>query len=414
MLIDSDREALMSTLQSVVSAYEVETSHHSLLGRPAPDGKVFRPVAEAIGKCKAYQEVEGHVLATANGGRIINSGALAPPLFSRAMHDVAQAAEWLLRLLSVRSADGSFKCAIWGVSIDEEIRLSESARLLPFAALSESYMKKYITGRSRQLYGQAGWLSTNLFDVPGAAFVLDAPNFPHIGRDNSPFLEFERLQGEAINFWTLLEAASVGSPLAFGYWFEYNDEDLEISAWENTLSWTFSEIAPRISAAVGVEPRTILADTRQFFALPPKCQSDLKRSMNRFVLSRCRTFLIDRILDLALAFEIAVSGESESYTAISWKVAVRTAQAIGGAIEGRQAVRRKVSALYGLRSKATHGGGMKPDEQAKNAQFVEECSDIYRRLMRSLFEIGAKPDWNVLELQSRERAVESRGSYSGK
>jgi hypothetical protein len=31
MQIDSDREALMSTLQSVVSAYEVETSHHSLL-----------------------------------------------------------------------------------------------------------------------------------------------------------------------------------------------------------------------------------------------------------------------------------------------------------------------------------------------------------------------------------------------
>jgi hypothetical protein len=51
---------------------------------------------------------------------------------------------------------------------------------------------------------------------------------------------------------------------------------------------------------------------------------------------------------------------------------------------------------------------MKPDEQAKNAQLVEECSHIYRRLLRSLFEIGAKPDWNVLELESRESAVETR------
>jgi hypothetical protein len=374
---------------------------------------VYRPVAEAVGRCKAYREVEGHVLFTANGGRIISSGSLAPPLFSRAMHDVAQAADWLLRLLSVRSADGSLKCAIWGVSIDEEIRLSGSARLLPFAALSESCMKKNITDRSRQLFDQAVWLSTNLFDVPGAAFVLDAPNFSHIRRDNSPFLEFERLRGEAISFWTLLEAASVGSPLAFGYWFEYNDEDLEISACENTLSWTFSEIAPRILAAVEIEPRAILADTRQFFALPPKCQSDLKRSMDRFVLSRCRMFLIDRILDLALAFEIAVSGESESYTAISWKVAVRTAQAIGGAVEGRQAVRKNVSALYSLRSKATHGGSMKPDERDKNAKLVEVCSDIYRGLLRSLFEMGAKPNWNILELQARESAVESRGPYSG-
>src|SRR5258708_11654547 len=247
MQIDSDREMLMSALQSAVSAYEAETSHHTLLGRPAPDRKILRPVAEAVEKCKAYQRVAGHILFTANGGRIISSGGLATSVFNRAMHDVAQAADWLLRLLSVRSADGSFKCAVWGVSINEEIRLSESVRLLPFAALSESHMKTHITNSSRQLYGEAVWLSTNLFDVPGAAFVLDAPSFPHIGRDNSPFLEFERLQGEAINFWTLLEAASVGSPLAFGYWFEYDDEGLDISAWENTLSWTFSEIPPRIS-----------------------------------------------------------------------------------------------------------------------------------------------------------------------
>jgi hypothetical protein len=80
--------------------------------------------------------------------------------------------------------------------------------------------------------------------------------------------------------------------------------------------------------------------------------------MNRFMLSKCRTQLIDRILDLALAFEIAVGGESESWTAISWKVAVRTAQAIGGTLDWRRTVRRKVGQLYDLRSKATHGGSL--------------------------------------------------------
>jgi len=104
-----------------------------------------------------------------------------------------------------------------------------------------------------------------------------------IRTDNASFLAFDRLQSEALDFWVVLEAASVGYPLAFGYWFEYVDEDLDISAWENALSWTFPEIPPRIGVYVDLDAQTVQEDVRRFFALPQQFRSDLKRSMNRFV-----------------------------------------------------------------------------------------------------------------------------------
>jgi len=345
------------------------------------------------------------MLYSARGGRVISSGELATSVFDRAMHDVTKAADWLLKLLTVRSADGCLKCAIWGITLSAEIRLSDSARLVPFTALTESPMKNHVTRRSvSKLFDGAVWLGTNRFRPPGAAFVMDAPNFPYIRTDNASFLAFDRLQSEALDFWVVLEAASVGYPLAFGYWFEYVDEDLDISAWENALSWTFPEIPPRIGVYVDLDAQTVQEDVRRFFALPQQFRSDLKRSMNRFVLSKCRTSLIDRVLDLALAFEIAVSGESEGNTAISWKVAVRTAQMIGGALEVRQEIRRKVNQLYQLRNRATHGGSLKAAEKHVDTEaLIDECSGIYRRLLRSCFELGERPDWNSLELEPRTR-----------
>jgi len=61
----------------------------------------------------------------------------------------------------------------------------------------------------------------------------------------------------------------------------------------------------------------------------------------------------------------------------------------------------KVGQLYELRSKATHGSRLGTDEHARNVQLIDECSDIYRQLLRSFFDIGTKPEWRDLELEPR-------------
>ncbi len=94
----TDHDILVAALKPAVAAYEAKTAHHTLLARPHPDGEILGPVIEAIDKCAVYQGVAGHILYSANGGRVIGSGDLATSAFCRAMYDVSQAADWLLRL----------------------------------------------------------------------------------------------------------------------------------------------------------------------------------------------------------------------------------------------------------------------------------------------------------------------------
>jgi hypothetical protein len=61
----------------------------------------------------------------------------------------------------------------------------------------------------------------------------------------------------------------------------------------------------------------------------------------------------------------------------------------------------KVSDLYNLRSKATHGSSLTGRDHVEQQELVAECSGIYSNLIRSFLVFGEKPDWNAVELQPR-------------
>jgi hypothetical protein len=110
------------------------------------------------------------------------------------------------------------------------------------------------------------------------------------------------------------------------------------------------------------------------------------------------------------AFEIAVSGSSGSAAPPGWKVSVRAAQLIGGALAERQANRAKVSELYRIRNQVTHGGRVKgPKKTQEDA--LKESPGIYRSLVRSFLRLGREPDWDALELEPvfRDDARDTNG-----
>jgi hypothetical protein len=74
---------------------------------------------------------------------------------------------------------------------------------------------------------------------------------------------------------------------------------------------------------------------------------------------------------------------------------------IGGALEVRQALRGKLSHMYNLRSRATHGGGMDSKDRTDLETTLNECSQIYVALIQSFLALGAKPDWQKFELEPR-------------
>ena len=189
--------------------------------------------------------------------------------------------------------------------------------------------------------------------------------------------------------------------MALCTWVDYENRELEFSEWEKWPEWILPEIMPRIHAAVPVDAQRIKQDWEAYSKLPGDTRSSLARSIDRFVLSKCRHQFVDRVLDLALAFEIAVGGARGDNAPATWEVAVRSSQMIGGAPGVRQALRGKLNHMYNLRSRAMLGGNMDSKDRADLEATVDECSQIYVALIQSFLALGAKPDWQKFELEPR-------------
>jgi hypothetical protein len=394
-----ERAILIGTLENAARTYAEIDPRPTLIGSD-PDSSIIDPIATAIESCSAYQAVAGHMVFSGGSGPVLHSHALAVHLFSRGVswgNDIPGAVDWLLRLLTTREAKGLFKAAIWGLSLDQEVTLIGTSRLMPFAALPDSYMKRRISERAKPCYDGSVWMDQRLYDVPLVAYVEEVPNFPYIGADGACFRMMNELVWQAHALWVLIQAASVGHPLVVACWFEYADRDLEYSEWENTFTWLLPEIPPHVKRCSPADIQGIQANIANYRALSPGRRSTLSRSMERFRQSQCRREAIDRILDLALAFEIAVSDKGDN-AALGWKVSVRSTQLIGGPRKERKHNRATISALYSLRNQATHGGTLKAIKKPID-EMLQDNSELYVLLMKRLLALRLKPDWKAVELE---------------
>jgi hypothetical protein len=396
-----EKAILVAALEDAARRYAELNPHRTLLG-PDPDSSVMGPIATAIESCSSYQSVAGHVIFSGGAGPVLNSHGLADRLFSKGVrwgNDAPGAVDWLLRLLSTRETKVLFKVAIWGLGLDQEVALTPTSRLMPFTALPHSYMKGRISERAKPCYDGSAWMTQSYYDAPLAAFVEEVPNFPYIGVDGACFRIMNELEWEAHELWVLIQAASVGHPLAVACWFEYADSDLEYSEWDNTFRWLLPEIPPLVKRCSPADIEGIQANIANYLALSSNRRSTLLRSMERFRQSQCRRKSIDRILDLALAFEIAVSEKGDNAPP-SWKVSVRSTQLIGGPLEQRKHYRATLSALYELRNQATHGGTLKARAVKRPVdEILQENSELYVLLMKRLLALRLKPDWKAVELE---------------
>lgn len=403
MASDDDRNLLIAALESAWLAYQRQSPRPTILSGPTES--ILGELSEAIASCTSFKEVAGHMLYSGGSGPVIAPSLFAIHIFRKAEKDegkgISEAADWLLRLLATRRTTGVFKAAIWGASIDREIRLHDGSRIMPFAAVSDTHMKRRILERATTCYDGSAWLAHNYFDAPRLVLEKEVPDFPYIGIDGAAFQKISDLQFEARDLWLFVEAALVGHPLAVGCWFEYADQELDINGWQNSLAWLLPEVPPRVASFTPVGGATVQDRIQRFDALPGELQSRLLRSMERFTLSQCRSKLVDRILDLELAFEIAVSGPGRDFAPMGWKVSVRSAQLIGGELNVRQTNRDLINDLFRLRSAATHGSDLSRRDEREIDATVRRGLTAYQQLLDSFLALGRLPDWSALELEPR-------------
>ncbi|AZG76287.1 HEPN domain-containing protein [Methylocystis rosea] len=300
--------------------------------------------------------------------------------------------------METRSANFRFVAAIWGLSIEEEVEIAPGLMLLPFDHLPDSEVKRWLVGRAIP-WPLHAWYSTGFFGRPGAALVRTVTNFPYVGNLEEAMRCIEKLEEDLRAPLYFLQAAVAGQPLAVGAWFEYEDPDLELGERVGSFSWFLPEVVPSITQLVTVDTVSLKREADLLRDLVPDVRSKLLRSMERFVLSQCRRNAGDRALDLVLAFETAVSGGKGDNSPVNWRIAVRTAQMLGGTLEQRKETRRVVSQLGGFRNGIVHGGALKAHEQKELEENLLRSSLIYRQLLRSFLSLGTAPDWSALELQ---------------
>jgi hypothetical protein len=251
-MYESDRSILIAALEEAALAYRALQPTPSLLGPDAPP-ETMTALAAEIDRCESYRAIAGKVLFSGGSGPVLASDSLASRLFSKGVrwgNDVPGAADWLIRLMTTRETTGLFKAAIWGLEVGTEVSLSKTTRLMPFAALPDSYMRGRLAERARRCYDGSSWMTQNYFDIPSAAYVEQVDQFPYIRSDNASFLKMNDLIWRVHEFSIVAQAACVGQPLAVASWFEYADRDLEFSEWENTYTWLLPEVHPHVKHAV--------------------------------------------------------------------------------------------------------------------------------------------------------------------
>lgn len=409
-MMSTNHAILVTALEAVQPIWEEWKRDKTLLTQHPPPESILEPLAAAIAQCEIFKSVEGHSLFSGYAGVVLHASRLALPLFNRANREdlgndaASDAADWLIRTLETRWANGVFTAAIWGLKIDQEVEIAEDLTLLPFDQLAETPMKRRLMGRAKKGWNGAVWTSHQYFDVPSAAIVRKITNFPYIGDPSASFGRLAEIAGDAQDPLSFLQAIAAGQPLIAGGWFEYEDQALDFNADENYLSWFLPEIVPVVRSHVTADPVVLRRDAKAFWSLPPEWRRDLLRSMKRFTLSQCRHQAVDQALDLAIAFEIAVSGGKGDNAPPNWKVGVRSAQLIGGVLGTRQQNRSVLKALYDLRNKGAHGGNLKESERVQQETTLSDATAIYGNLLAAFLSLGAVPDWQSLELEPRVRS----------
>jgi len=399
-MFENDSEILRASLKAVSEDYKRQIPRPTLLGGGPSEG-ALAALEGAIDRCEAYQEIAGKVLFSGGSGPIIDAHGLAVRLFDKGVHltdDVEGAVAWLIRLMTTRKTTGLFKAALWGMQIDRELPLSARSRLVPFNIAPDSFMKRKIVERAGPCYDGSQWLLQTYFDRPTAAFVEELPDFPYISNDTAAFVEMNRMTEKVDELSILLQGSCIGHPVAVACWFEYADSGLEWAEWENSLTWLLPEIHPSVNLIVPTDLALVASNIESYRGLAEEYRRRILRSMERFRLSQSRRQLIDRVLDLALAFEIAL-GEPGDNAPPSWKVSVRSAQLIGGPIAARSGNRDAIAMLYELRNQATHGGSLKPRGKKTVEDILRDGFELYVAVVNKLLGVGSKPDWKTVELE---------------
>lgn len=341
-------------------------------------------------------------------GRYSASGfsppAAARQLLQHAFHvGPRRAADWLVNVLSTKSAEGSLIMLLHGIETERRTTIADGVELIPFDEVPASSEKAYVVD------AEYGWLPDSIKrNTPTAAlfakgvveqFLIEAGTIPR-----TPCLD--ELEDQLDEIRLCLSIFGPCAPVEAIQWFQYSDPDLVTAVSGEGFSWHMPE-AELTSFDVNDHPVNVDAIMdpvliRRYLGLSGEIRDKLRISMERLIQAIRRISIGDKAIELAIALEVLLTDQQGENT---WKIGFRGAQLAGGTVDERLRHRGTIAALYRLRSSTMHHGvagetvKVPGQGERQSLDVFNNAAAICAAVIRMIISRGQIPDWPRFEIE---------------
>ena len=321
---------------------------------------------------------------------------------ARETRSVALAVDWLEKVLATEQAVGFRITALWGITVNSRVSLTQEVELVPVGELPASKEKEMLLDYQLEKSAQP-----NLpFDPPKTALVCRMTIDPFISRypreaSENPHRLRLKLLNEILLVLTLVGPCT---PIRYISWFQFEDVDLDVARLGRAVSYAIPEIMPKFLKEYGsFDPDMAKQIIRLYLDLERKVKKKVQVALERLHQSMRRASVGDQALEVSIALEsLLADGGTEN----TYKVGLRSALLLGGELAERLDIRTVVSGTYALRSALVHEGEagdtirLKRRGKEKSKEVVNEAILICARVIRRILELGGIPDWYEFELSN--------------
>lgn len=273
------------------------------------------------------------------------------------------AIEWLQKVLSTTEASGSVVCALWGLQVSSEVRLTPHLSIVPINDIPESRNKTWLSEHRRQ----SSVASALDFTPVESAIVARHTVRPFIAGPDDDGAE---ANAEYVKFCEMLNDVSLALTVVgprvvtiAAQWLTLDDPDLELAINGSFRRSPLMEVLPLRSPTYPVLEGGEAKDVVQaFLGLSGEIRNKVRIALKRLSLAQYRHGVGDQCVELATAFETILSdgGNSE----MTHKVKVRSVRLLGGSTTEREHNAAVMAWIYNARSKLVHTG----IDETKNKQ----------------------------------------------
>jgi hypothetical protein len=285
-----------------------------------------------------------------------------------------------------------------GIAVDESFELSHGISLVPFSQLPSS-LQKLELGKIRP--NPLDPLSLEN-DLPKAALIRKnqiKPKFINHDENIRKYISVDKKLDETCKIITLLNGCT---PFKLAHWFEMEDW-VPCSAFLNGgFVAPIHDVVNNTLTKLDRELVNELKHIQSAFMNLKQTQRDvLHIPIWRTNQSRRRSELVDKVIDLGIAFESFYLDTKEQ---ISFTFRLRAAWYLGATKEDRENIMITLKTFYDCRSAAVHKGHVDRSVKVKNrgkintVDLLKESDKLCVDSIRKVIDQGGFPDWDDLVL----------------